>query len=116
MVKFCPCVRLYIYDPAKSIVGKVRTLTLNIVAGITKPGYPGVLIFSGEQTAVDAHCAELRNQRWQIFQVRYDESVLRPWKFSHLSKIVEVETMSEVAQSILDPRDRDTCLRAIGVK
>ena len=99
-----------------------RKLALNpslapeTVAGVTKPGHPGVLIFSGEQTAVDAHCAELRSQRWQKFQVRYDDLVVQPWRFSHLSGIVEVETMSEVTQSILDPGDRDAFLRAIGVK
>lgn len=88
------------------------------ISGITKPGYPGVLIFSGERSIVDAHVAELRSQRWQAFQVRYDsgdgnEGV---WRFRHGEGICEVESMSDVVQSIVDPGLREVFLGCIGVK
>ncbi|KAI0025056.1 hypothetical protein F4780DRAFT_410403 [Xylariomycetidae sp. FL0641] len=92
------------------------------IAGITKPGYPGVLVFSGGRDAVDAHVAELRSQKWQAFQVRYDEVVseggdseARLWRFTHQG-IREVESMSDVAQAILDPTHREEFLTSIGVK
>ncbi|KAH8764236.1 hypothetical protein F5883DRAFT_675832 [Diaporthe sp. PMI_573] len=44
------------------------------VSGLTRPGYPGVMVFSGPRDAVDSHVAEPRAQRWQAFQVRYDSS------------------------------------------
>ncbi|KAI1506337.1 hypothetical protein F5X99DRAFT_363888 [Biscogniauxia marginata] len=93
------------------------------IAGLTKPGYPGVLIFSGPRTAVDAHVAELRNQRWQAFQVRFDSDdapgtgpASRRWLFGHGSGIREVGSMSDVAQGISDPEQREVFLGAIGVK
>ncbi|KXJ96304.1 hypothetical protein Micbo1qcDRAFT_199132 [Microdochium bolleyi] len=42
------------------------------ITGVTKPGYPGVLLYSGPRDLVAAHVASLRAQRWQAFQVRYD--------------------------------------------
>ncbi|KAH7039841.1 uncharacterized protein B0I36DRAFT_357227 [Microdochium trichocladiopsis] len=42
------------------------------ITGLTKPGYPGILVYSGPSELVAAHVAELRAQRWQAFQVRYD--------------------------------------------
>ncbi|KAJ1338772.1 hypothetical protein MN608_01635 [Microdochium nivale] len=44
----------------------------NVISGVTKPGYPGVLLYSGPRDLVAAHVSELRGQRWQAFQVRYD--------------------------------------------
>lgn len=66
--------------------------------GITKPGYPGVMIFSGSAPAVEAHVQELKSQRWQAFQVRceLDET----WSFGHGQGIVEVETMGELVADI----------------
>ncbi|KAI0544909.1 hypothetical protein F4679DRAFT_589015 [Xylaria curta] len=90
------------------------------VSGITKPGYPGVLIFSGERDAIESHVAELRNQRWQAFQVRYDTDdggvLSEIWRFKHGEGIREVESMSDVAQSIIDSRQRELFLGSIGVK
>ncbi|KAL2429948.1 hypothetical protein ABEF95_013413 [Exophiala dermatitidis] len=42
------------------------------ISGLTKPGYPGIMIFSGPRDLVDAHVAQLRALNWQAFQVRYD--------------------------------------------
>jgi len=94
------------------------------ISGITKPGYPGALIFSGEKCAVDSHVTELRNQKWQAFQIRYDDggdvsnegSPREVWKFKHGIGICEVESMSDVVQGILDPEQREVFIRCIGVK
>ncbi|KAI0521868.1 hypothetical protein F5B22DRAFT_594411 [Xylaria bambusicola] len=90
------------------------------VSGVTKPGYPGVLVFSGETSAIESHVLELRNQRWQAFQIRYDtdnEGVPSEiWRFKHGVGISEVESMSDVAQSIVDPQHREVFLNSIGVK
>ncbi|EHY52963.1 hypothetical protein HRR83_006204 [Exophiala dermatitidis] len=42
------------------------------ISGLTKPGYPGIMIFSGPRDLVDAHVAQLKRLNWQAFQVRYD--------------------------------------------
>ncbi|KAI1431285.1 hypothetical protein GGR50DRAFT_88823 [Xylaria sp. CBS 124048] len=93
------------------------------VSGVTKPGYPGVLIFSGESSAVESHVTELRTQRWQAFQVRYDTDdrhdggiASNIWQFRHGAGIREVESMSDVAQSIVDAQLREIFLGSIGVK
>ncbi|KAI1748072.1 hypothetical protein F4782DRAFT_518576 [Xylaria castorea] len=90
------------------------------VSGITKPGYPGVLIFSGGRGAVESHVLELRNQRWQAFQVRYDSEdggvPSEVWQFKHGEGICEVESMSDIAKSIIDPQQRELFLGSIGVK
>ncbi|KAI1737579.1 hypothetical protein F4680DRAFT_428134 [Xylaria scruposa] len=96
------------------------SMTGSKVSGITKPGYPGVLIFSGERGAIESHVSELRNQRWQAFQVRYDTDdggvPSEIWRFKHGEGICEVESMSDVAQSIVDSRQRELFLGSIGIK
>lgn len=89
---------------------------INQISGVTKPGYPGVLVYSGVIHAVDAHVSELKNQRWQAFQVRLEEVGKNTWTFSHGSNIKEVESMSEVAQSILQDDNRRDFLEAVGIK
>lgn len=65
-------------------------------AGITKPGYPGVLIYSGPAAAVDAHVSELKAQNWAAFQVRFEEEV--EWKYAHGKGVREVESMADVVK------------------
>lgn len=65
-------------------------------SGITKPGYPGVLIYSGPATAVDAHVGELKAQNWAAFQVRFEEEV--EWVFAHGTGVREVESMGDVVK------------------
>ncbi|KAH9989594.1 hypothetical protein F4779DRAFT_259959 [Xylariaceae sp. FL0662B] len=90
------------------------------ISGITKPGYPGVLIYSGPKAAADAHVSELRSQKWQAFQVRYNsEDVGKAdsrWNFKHGLGIHELESMSDVARDISDAKQREIFLSAIGVK
>ena len=96
------------------------------ISGLTKPGYPGILVFSGPKTSVDAHVAELRAQRWQAFQVRYDSEDRTSggdapkesdcWSFEHGTGIREVESMSELVQGLSDPRQREVFLDTVGVR
>jgi len=91
------------------------TVNSNAIKGIAKPGYPGVLLYSGQAGAVEEHVAELKNQRWQAFQVRLDEPGDIPWCFLSPG-ISEVQTMAEVSQSIQGEGNRQAFLKAIGVK
>lgn len=97
------------------------TMAGSQINGMTKPGYPGVLVFSGRKSSVDAHVSELRSQRWQAFQVRYDseddvEVDNKSWSFEHGTGIREVESMSDLTQSILNSEQRRIFLNAIGVR
>jgi hypothetical protein len=66
------------------------------ISGITKPGYPGIMIFSGPSSAVAEHVNTLKAENWQAFQVRYEEEEL--WQFAHGKGVKEVETMAEVVK------------------
>ncbi|KAF1934383.1 uncharacterized protein M421DRAFT_415416 [Didymella exigua CBS 183.55] len=65
-------------------------------AGITKPGYPGVLVYSGPVAAVNAHVNQLKSQNWAAFQVRFEEEV--EWRFTHGEGVKEVESMADVVK------------------
>lgn len=100
------------------------------VSGLTRPGYPGVMVFSGPKEAVDSHVAELRSQRWQAFQVRYDSEQDGShgtggdddgcddlaWVFEHSPGVREVESLGEMAQGIVRTEHRETFLRVMGLK
>ena len=72
------------------------------VSGLTKPGYPGIMIFSGPSAEVDEHVQALKALNWQAFQVRYEDDQL--WNFKHGSQMKEVETMGEVVEAIGEER------------
>ncbi|KAF2772526.1 hypothetical protein EJ03DRAFT_324529 [Teratosphaeria nubilosa] len=72
------------------------------ISGITKPGYPGVLIYSGPSKAVHEHVNELKGLNWAAFQVRLEEDEL--WTFSHGSGVREVETMKDVVAEVGEGR------------
>ncbi|KAL1797030.1 hypothetical protein ACET3X_005570 [Alternaria dauci] len=89
------------------------------VSGITKPGYPGVLVYSGPFTAVTEHVNDLKAKNWQAFQVRYEEEEL--WHFAHGMGVVEVESMSEVVKSVetegaTGNTQKEKLLKAIGIR
>ncbi|KAF1970903.1 hypothetical protein BU23DRAFT_581860 [Bimuria novae-zelandiae CBS 107.79] len=84
------------------------------LCGMTKPGYPGVMLFSGPAAAVTEHVNTLKTQNWQAFQVRYEEAEL--WAFEHASGIREVEPMAEVVKRIQDEKRREEFLKAVGIK
>lgn len=89
------------------------------VSGITKPGYPGVLVYSGPSAAVTEHVNTLKAQNWQAFQVRYEEEEL--WHFAHGAGVKEMESMSEVVKGVelegaTGKRQKEELLKAIGIK
>ena len=120
-------------SPSPSLSNSMPAIALKSapsLSGMTKPGHPGIMVFSGASALVDAHVRELKGLNWQAFQVRYDstedsdgsDGVRSLWKFSHeeenatTGKIIEVETMAELVKGIVDERDRTVFLRAVGVK
>lgn len=68
------------------------------VSGLTKPGYPGVLVYSGPKGAVHDHVDDLKHQNWQAFQVRLESD--EEWIFAHGSGVKEVEAMKDVVVAI----------------
>ncbi|KKY38021.1 hypothetical protein UCDDA912_g01989 [Diaporthe ampelina] len=100
------------------------------VSGLTRPGHPGALVFSGPKDAVDSHVSELRSQRWQAFQVRYDSEQDGghgtggggdggddpAWGFEHYVGVREVESLGEMAQGISRAEHKETFLRVMGLK
>ncbi|KAK3068244.1 hypothetical protein LTR53_014355 [Teratosphaeriaceae sp. CCFEE 6253] len=83
------------------------------VSGVTKPGYPGVLIYSGPAEAVHEHVNELKRQNWQAFQVRLEDD--EPWGFAHGTGVIEVEAMKEVVAEIGGAR-KDLFMEAMRMK
>lgn len=75
------------------------------VSGVTKPGYPGVLVYSGPANAVREHVDELKGQNWAAFQVRMDSS--EAWEFAHGEGVKEVESMGEVVAEIGEARKEE---------
>lgn len=91
----------------------------------SRPGYPGVMIFSGPTSAVIGHVTNLKAENWQAFQVRYEEEEL--WEFAHGTGIKEMETMAEVVKSIeltdakagaveKGAKQKSEFLKAVGIK
>ncbi|PVI00693.1 hypothetical protein DM02DRAFT_718227 [Periconia macrospinosa] len=93
-------------------------LSPQLLSGTTKPGYPGIMIFSGPASAVNEHISTLKAENWQAFQVRYEDEGL--WEFEHGSGIREVETMAEVVKAVETGAQgavqRQEFLKAVGIK
>lgn len=91
------------------------------IRGLTKPGYPGILIFAGPVVSVDAHVSELKAQRWQAFQVRLEEEFQNEdsntlWRFKHGEDIIEFESMAEVVEDLENGAEQQKFLAAVGIK
>jgi hypothetical protein len=88
------------------------------ISGVTKPGYPGVMVFSGPTSAVDDHVNTLKTENWQAFQVRYE--ALGLWEFVHGAGIREVETMADAVKCVEvganGARRKEEFLQAVGIK
>jgi hypothetical protein len=97
------------------------------ISGVTKPGYPGIMLFSGSSAAVTEHVNTLKTENWQAFQVRYEDEEL--WHFAHGLGVKEVESMAEVVKAVecdseTNPRiadgqgkrQKDEFLKAVGIK
>ena len=83
------------------------------VSGITKPGYPGVLVYSGPSKAVHEHVNELKQHNWQAFQVRLEDD--EEWAFAHGAGVKEVEAMKEVVAEVGDAR-KEVFMEAMRMK
>lgn len=83
------------------------------LSGISKPGYPGVLIYSGPATNVDEHVNGLKQLNWAAFQVRLEDD--NAWSFAHGKGVTEVESMKDVVTDI-DPAKKDMFLEAMRMK
>lgn len=82
------------------------------VSGITKPGYPGLLLYTGPRAAVEEHVSELKSQNWQAFQVRLEEDIA--WKLEHGRGVVEMESMKDVVKDV--GVHKDVFLQAMRMK
>ena len=83
------------------------------VSGLSKPGYPGVLIYAGPAKAVREHVNELKQLNWQAFQVRLESG--DAWSFTHGDGVREVETMKEVVADLPESA-RETFLESMRMK
>ncbi|KAK1811328.1 hypothetical protein LTR12_014316 [Friedmanniomyces endolithicus] len=72
------------------------------VSGVTKPGYPGVLLYSGLAEAVHSFVNELKQQNWQAFQVRLEDD--EEWLLGHGTGVIEVEAMKDIVAEVGEPR------------
>lgn len=87
------------------------------VSGITKPGYPGILLYTGPSAAVSEHVHALRAQNWQAFQVRYEADAA--WTLAHGQGVREVERMSDVVKAVEEEgtvEQKMEFLKAVGIK
>lgn len=83
------------------------------VSGITKPGYPGVLIYSGPASAVHEQVNELKQLNWAAFQVRLESE--DEWSFTHGAGVKEVEAMKDVVAEVGEAR-KEVFLEAMRMK
>lgn len=84
---------------------KIALAPAESVSGITKPGYPGVLVYSGPANAVREHVNELKGMNWAAFQVRLD--VDEVWQFAHGKGVKEVEAMGDVVAEVGEDRKKE---------
>ncbi|CAG5177731.1 uncharacterized protein ALTATR162_LOCUS8353 [Alternaria atra] len=89
------------------------------VSGLTKPGYPGILVYSGPSVAVTEHVNDLKAKNWQAFQVRYEGEEL--WHFTHGMGVKEMESMSDIVKGVetegaTGKIQKEELLKAIGIK
>ncbi|EME42353.1 hypothetical protein DOTSEDRAFT_64185 [Dothistroma septosporum NZE10] len=83
------------------------------ISGVTKPGYPGVLIYSGPAKLVRDHVNELKALNWAAFQVRLESE--DGWSFQHGVGVIEVEAMKDVVAEVGEAR-KEVFLEAMKMK
>ena len=68
-------------------VSRARELRLCV---FSKPGFPGVVVFSGDDVACEALVATLRSMRWQAMDVRWEQAGASPVATGLPSPFVEL--------------------------
>jgi hypothetical protein len=86
--------------------------SLESLRGISKPGYPGILVLQGPKPALDEAIAELKAMRWQAMQIRGEIECEKELD----SGIYEVEKVAEVVAKMEEIGLGDWCLSALKMK
>jgi hypothetical protein len=88
-------------------------LALESVRGLSKPGYPGILVLQGPKGALDNAVTTLKAMKWQAMQVRGEiackDKLLK-------DGIHEVEKVAEVVEKMEELELGDWCLSALRMK
>jgi hypothetical protein len=88
-------------------------LALEALRGLSKPGYPGILVLQGPKDALDNAVTNLKAMKWQAMQVRAEiECNDKQLK----DGIHEVEKVSEVVEKLEELQLGDWCLSALRMK
>jgi hypothetical protein len=88
-------------------------LSLEGLRGLSKPGYPGILVLQGRKDALDKSVTNLKAMKWQAMQVRGEiECNDKQLK----DGIHEVEKVSEVVEKLEELQLGDWCLSALRMK
>jgi hypothetical protein len=89
-------------------------LTLDNLRGLSKPGYPGILVLQGSKSTLEEAITELKQMKWQAMQVRGEietspEQLLR-------EGMHERETVAEVVEQLDKLGLGEWCLSALRMK
>ena len=89
-------------------------LSIQNLKGISKPGYPGILVLQGAKSALAEAITELKQMRWQAIQIRAELETSPEQQISE--GIHEVETVAEVVERIDKLGLGEWCLSALRMK
>jgi hypothetical protein len=96
-----------------SLTKRKAILALPLLCGISKPGYPGILILQGQKDIINDAIVKLRGMKWQAMQVRAeienDNKLLE-------NGIHEVENVAQVVERMERLGLGEWCLTALRMK
>jgi RWD domain len=96
-----------------SLTKRKAILALQSVRGISKPGYPGILVLQNHKPVLNDAITELKGMKWQAMQVRAeiecDEKSLE-------DGVHEVESIAEVVERMERLGLGEWCLSALRMK
>ena len=107
------CIVLIWFHHLLSTTKRKSILALQFLRGISKPGYPGILILQGPKDILNDAVRELKGMNWQAMQVR-DEIEDHEQQLNE--GIHEVETVAEVVERMEALGLGDWCLAALRMK
>jgi hypothetical protein len=96
-----------------SLTKRKAIIALQSVRGISKPGYPGILVLQGHKYVLNDVIAELKGMKWQAMQVR---SEIECDEKSLESGVHEVESIAEVVERMEQLELGEWCLSALRMK